>query len=177
MFCKNSVTWLYRVDEPFTWDSGLSIGADQYFKDVAGVVRLVLHAGGRITVMAGYAWNGCSPKVCFCDVILGTPDGVVHVRTGRPKTYYASMVHDALYQFLDADSPISRAQADACFLRLMAESDFLLRHVYWAAVRLGGRFVWGAKRATRKWRGHRELVAELIGTAGAVRETVGVRHN
>ena len=161
MFCRNAVTWLYRAESNFTWDSGLLVPEDQIFLDVAGQVRLIIETTGRLTVTRGYAWNGCSPKVCFLDLLLGTPDGVVDADTGRPKTYFASMVHDALYQFLGADSPISRRQADGCFLRLMAASRFRLRYVYWLAVRLGGHLVWHGKRMRRQWRGRRLLVEEL----------------
>lgn len=96
MFCRNSVKWLYRAGRNFSWESGYTIREDRIFFDSSGKVRLVLEKGGRITVTRGYAWNGCTPKMCFLDLLIGTPDGVVHAVTGRPKTYYASMVHDAL---------------------------------------------------------------------------------
>lgn len=162
MFCRNAVAWLYRADENFEWDSGLSIPEDQVFLDAGGKVRLIIETTGRVTVTRGYSWNGCSPKVCFFDLLIGTPDGVVDAQSGRPKTYFASMVHDALYQFLGAASPISRAQADGCFLRLMAASNFSLRYVYWVAVRLGGRLVWHGKRLKRGWRGERLSLATLL---------------
>jgi hypothetical protein len=31
--------------------------------------------------------------------VVGTPDGIVDIKTMKPKTYNASMVHDALYQY------------------------------------------------------------------------------
>jgi len=151
--CKNSVKWVYRSDSNFSWDSGFDIEEDRFFLDETGTVRLIIEEGGRITVTRGYAWNGCSPKVCFFDLLIGTPDGVVHINTERPKTYFASMVHDALYQFLRINSPVSRRQADKCFLRLMAESEFSLRYIYWIAVRWFGWLVWRATRAKRQWRG------------------------
>jgi hypothetical protein len=160
--CRNGVAWLYRVDKSFTWDSGLEIAEDRIFLDARGKVRLVIETTGRITVTRGYSWNGCSPKVCVFDLLLGTPDGVVHARTGRPKTYFASMVHDALYQFLKADSPISRQQADDCFLRLMADSDFSPRYLYWAAVRIFGPLVWRGKQVKRGWHGRSLPVAALL---------------
>ena len=82
--------------------------------------------------------------------MLGTPDGVVFLGTGKPKTYYASLVHDALYQVLSEDPPLSRRQADSCFLSLMREHKFALRHVYWLAVRVFG---WVSWRITRRIRG------------------------
>lgn len=162
MLCKNAVAWLYRADTNFTWDSGLAVPEDQVFLDASGTVRLIIEGGGRITVTRGYSWNGCSPKFCILDLLVGTPDGVVSAQTGRPKTYFASMVHDALYQFLGAGSPISRRDADRCFLRLMAASQFSLRYVYWGAVRLLGRLVWRGKHVTRRWRGYRWVVADLV---------------
>jgi len=150
MFCENSVRWLYRLEANFSWDSGLSLDQDYAFKDKTGVVRLVLEQDGRITVTRGYSWDGCSPKVCFFDLLIGTPDGVVDSHTGRPKTYYASLVHDALYQFIPAELPLSRRQADQCFLRLMDATGFRLRYLYYVAVRALGWLVWRAKRRIRK---------------------------
>ena len=161
MLCSKSVAWLYRAEASFSWDSGIPVRADQVFLDATGQVRLVIETTGRLTVTRGYAWNGCSPKFCFLDLLIGTPDGVVDADTGRPKTYFASMVHDALYQFLGAESPISRREADGCFLRLMTESHFRLRYIYWLAVRLFGRFVWHGKRVKRRWDGRRLLIGDL----------------
>ena len=130
MLCRKTAAWLYRLDRSFTWESALPVREDLVFRDGDGKVRLIVESGGRLTVMRGYSWNGCSPKVCVLDLLVGTPDGAVYEPTGRPKAYYASLVHDALYQFLDAGSPVTRAQADGCFLRLMGESEFVLRHLY-----------------------------------------------
>ena len=153
MFCENSVRWLYRLERSHAWDSGLAIDHDCAFKDKEGRVRLILERGGRITVTRGYAWNGCSPKFCFVDLIVGTPDGVVDARTGWPKTYYASLVHDALYQFAGDGLPLSRSQADGCFLRLLDATGFRLRWIYFVAVRLFGGFTRHITRWVRKTRG------------------------
>ncbi len=164
--CKNRVKWLYRSDANFSWASGYEIEEDRIFFDSSGRVRLIIESGGRITVTRGYSWNGCSPKICVFDIVIGTPDGVVHTGTGRSKTYFATMVHDALYQFLGDDSPLTRRQADEAFLRLMADSDFAPRLPYWGAVRLLGRFVWWAKRSRRQWRGT-GLAAQALLAAGS----------
>ena len=160
--CRNGVAWLYRNDRSFVWDSGIEIPEDRVFLDEDGKVRLIVDSTGRITVTRGYAWNGCSPKLCLLDFLIGTPDGVVHKDTGRPKTYFASMVHDALYQFMNADSPMSRRQADGCFFRLMEESDFSPRYVYWAAVRTFGWLVWKGKQMKRAWNGRGVPVAAFL---------------
>ncbi len=151
--CRNSAKWLYRLDRAHAWDSGVPTDKDRFFFDRKGRLRLVVEQSGKITITAGYSWNGCDPKVCFLDVLWGTPDGVVHAKTGRPKTYFASLIHDALYQFLPAGLPYTRKQVDAMFLGLMAESDFRPRWIYWSAVRLFGDLVWPAMVERRKHRG------------------------
>jgi hypothetical protein len=153
MFCSKSVHWLYRLEKNFSWDSPLDIKQDYAFKDNRGVVRLILEHGGRITVTRGYAWNGCSPKFCFFDILFGVPDGVVDFHTGRPKTYYASLVHDALYQFVPDGLPLKQHDADRCFLKLMEATGFRLRHLYFSAVWSMGWLIWRTKRHVRKTAG------------------------
>lgn len=170
MSCKSGVRWLYRLDAAYSWESGHLVPDDLVFRDKGGKVRLVLEKTGRISITRGYAWNGCSPKFCVADLLLGTPEGVVHRDTGRPKTYYASLVHDALYQFLSDGLPLNRRHADAFFRRLLEESDFAPAWLYWLAVRLFGWLVWRGKKVKRQWRGRcdrvRELVADLPGASG-----------
>lgn len=153
MFCKDSVSWLYALEENHSWESRLTFTQDYAFKDTTGVVRLILEREGRITVTSGYAWNGCSPKFCLFDILIGTPDGVVHSVTGKPKTYYASLIHDALYQFLPDGLPLKRSEADRCFLKLMAETGFRPRMLYYIAVSLFGGIVLPIERAARKTSG------------------------
>lgn len=159
MLSSNTVKWLYRLDANYVWESGWIIAEDKFFLDSTGVVRLIIEKGGRVTVTRGYAWNGCSPKMVFLDLLIGTPDGAVYKPTGRPKAYFASLVHDALYQFLGKDSPIKRRQADDAFLRLLAASEFRLRWIYWLAVRIGGRFVWKGMSVNRAWKGRGERLS------------------
>ena len=161
MKCKNTVNWLYRNEKSFSWQSDLKVNKDYIFRDRKGKIRLIIETDGRLTVTRGYTWNGCSPKICILDLFLGTPDGAVYKPTGRQKTYYASMVHDALYQFLDAEAPITRKQADKCFLQLMEESEFILGGIYWFAVRIFGRLSWHSKRKVRQWRGEAVSVQSL----------------
>ena len=158
MWCENDVKWLYRLPASHAWESGLPIERDVAFRDKTGRVRLVLEKGGRIVVMRGYAWNGCSPKFCFCDILLGTPDGAVDVRTGKPKTYYATLVHDALCQFLPDGLPVSRREADSCFLALLRESGFRARGLYYVAVRAFG---WLTQPITRRVRATRGTAMPL----------------
>lgn len=96
---------------------------------------------GRVTVKAGktgYAWDGCTPKFSLLGlIIVGTPDGHIDVETMKPKTYYASLVHDALYQYLDT-IPIPRKEIDRVFLEMLKETAFPLAFLYYIAVRIFG---------------------------------------
>ena len=99
---------------------------------------------GHIHVKKGYAWNGCSPKINFLDMIIGTPEGAINPATGKPKTYYASMIHDALYQFSkDLKDKISRRQADNVFREMLRAEEFLPADIYYAAVRMFAGQFWG----------------------------------
>ncbi|HEY5716080.1 MAG TPA: hypothetical protein VIS54_06660 [Psychromonas sp.] len=92
---------------------------------------LEISASGQITVKAnkdGYSWDGCTPKMSVLNLfIFGTPDGHIDYRTMQPYTYHASLVHDALYQYLDS-LPVSKEKIDLLFLEMLG--DFKLRKVY-----------------------------------------------
>ncbi len=75
--------------------------------------------------------------------------------------HYESLVHDALYQFIKADSPLNRKQADEAFLRLMVETEFFFRRIYWLAVRAIGWLVWKVKSRKRHWHGQGVTVDSL----------------
>jgi hypothetical protein len=98
---------------------------------------------GTITVkgsnQGGYAWDGCSPKWNFIDLIFGTPDGRFDCNTDKQITYYASMIHDALYQYKSSIS-LSRKEADILFKLNLKKSTFKLWQIYYCAVRLFGGF-------------------------------------
>jgi hypothetical protein len=102
---------------------------------------LEISTDGLVTVKAnntGYSWDGCTPKFSLFDIkIIGIPDGHIDVRTMQPYTYRASMVHDALYQYLDS-VPVCKKDIDLLFLEMLG--DFRLRYLYYFAVKyLGGR--------------------------------------
>lgn len=96
----------------------------------------------------GYAWDGCSPKKNWLHFIFGTPDGKLDFRTEKPITYYASMIHDVIYQF-KGEINISRKEADAIFLIILKESRFIWKWVYYLGVRVGGGFYgkWNSKKS------------------------------
>ncbi|MCC6658851.1 MAG: DUF1353 domain-containing protein [Rhodocyclaceae bacterium] len=147
-----SVRWIFLLEQDYTYSLGRHLPADWRegwaFADSSGRRRLEIHPNGDAVVLAGYAWDGCTPKYSLADIVLGTPDGVPSEITKKPKTYYASLLHDVLYQFLDAGLPLSRRQADAVFLEIMQRDRFAPRRVYHAAVRMFG----GLFRMFTRWK-------------------------
>lgn len=86
------------------------------------------------TIKKGFAWDGSS----------GVSDWIDRKdpKTGMPKTYYASLVHDAGYRYLRqcCSFPYSKAEIDRFFYRLLKESNFRLAWLYWIGVVIFGRF-------------------------------------
>lgn len=106
-----------------------------------------LPVGSRLNIHgspgSAYAWDGCSPKFLILGLAMGTPDGAVNPKTGKPITYYASMAHDVLYQFRkQLKGTVTRKQADRVFLELLRKDGFELAEVYYRAVRLFGWTYW-----------------------------------
>lgn len=84
-----------------------------------------------------FSWDGCSPKKNILQITFGTPDGMTNPKTGKPMTYFASMVHDAIYQN-KAIIDISRLEADRLFRDMLREEGFIWWRVYYLAVRAFG---------------------------------------
>jgi hypothetical protein len=147
-----SVRWIYILETDFVCNLSRHLPADWNeacaFEDARGCRRLEIYPNGDARIFAGYAWDGCTPKFALCDIVLGIPDGVPNEVTQQPKAYYASLVHDVLYQFLDAQLPLSRAQADSVFLELLTRDHFAPRFVYYVAVRCLG----GLMRLFTRWK-------------------------
>ena len=147
-----AVNWIFVLDEEYVYNISryLPVGWDKgcAFVDHDGRRRLEIHPNGDALVLANYAWDGCTPKFSVFDVVIGVPDGVPNQVTKRPKAYYASLLHDVFYQFLDADLPLSRGQADGVFLELLKRDRFAPRLIYYAAVRMFG----GTFRLFTRWK-------------------------
>ncbi len=122
------------------------IDKDHTYEDTGWVLEkefdskwLKISKDGVITVKAnekGYAWDGCTPKKSFLNLlIIGVPDGHIDHRTMKEYTYYASLIHDALYQYLDT-IPITKEEVDLLFLKMLG--DFKLRHIYYFFVKYFG---------------------------------------
>ena len=110
-----------------------------------------LERDGKITIKGsnknGYAWDGCSPKpVKIADMYFGTPEGVLNYTTGQPKTYYASMIHDVLYQFSkDIKRLVKRNEADKEFYAILKRDTFRSARFYYWSVRSFGWIWWGRR--------------------------------
>jgi hypothetical protein len=131
---KGRVKYLFTLDESFTYQS-----------DIYGyrfeAPFLSVYEDGLIYIPAGYSWDGNSLKFCLVGRVVGTPDGRIDPRTGKPVTYYASLVHDALYQYILAHK-IPRKQIDDLYLKMLREAEFKSAGLYYRAVRLfGGIFI------------------------------------
>lgn len=110
---------------------------------------LKIREDGQIIVLGsnpecnGYAWDGCSPKFFFFDVYFGTPDGIADRETRKPLTYYASLIHDVLYQFRDCyREQVSREIIDQIFLDELRQQSFQLSGLYFWVVRIFGWIYW-----------------------------------
>jgi hypothetical protein len=74
-------------------------------------------------------------------IIIGVPDGHIDIGTGKPKTHYASLVHDVFYQYLEY-VPVSKKEIDLLFYDMLRETEFPLAWFYYmAVVYFGGRGV------------------------------------
>ena len=87
-----------------------------------------------INIPAGYSWNGCSPKFKIAGKVFSLPN------FGQ-KTYHASLVHDALYQY-SAGHGLPRETCDRIFLALMQDQGFKYAKFYYRMVRLFGGLFW-----------------------------------
>ncbi len=102
-----------------------------------------------------YAWDGCTPKRYFFWVALfGTPDWwhkketvytisstctIVSREVFWQLAHHASLVHDALYQYLDT-IPVAKRNVDRLFYEMLKESSMLppIAKIYHLAVRFFG---------------------------------------
>jgi hypothetical protein len=154
-----ALKWIFVLDDDYVWSSGRRFAEDSAYEDGSGKRRLEIRRNGEIRVLKGYAWDGCTPKFSLWDICVGTPDGVPNAETKKPKAYYASLLHDALYQFsIDGlPAPLDRrSEIDAVFLEILERDGFAPRGLYFWAVRLfGGGFFHFYTRRKRSYKGRK----------------------
>ena len=155
----SSLKWIYVLDDDCAWPSGRTFAEDCAYEDGSGKRRLEIRRNGEIRVLKGYAWDGCTPKFALWDICIGTPDGVPNAETKKPKAYYASLLHDALYQFSVVGLPVpldKRAEIDRVFLEILTRDGFAPRSLYYWAVRLfGGVFFHAYTKRKRRYQGRK----------------------
>ena len=136
---NNKVKLKFTLDEDFVWNCGINL--NNHFSYLCNNKEIVsIDKSGNILVRKGYMWDGCSPKINLVFVEIGTWDGDINLNTGKPETYYASLIHDVLYQFRDeSDFPFTRKQIDNFFYELL--KNFKYKKVYYWSVRIFGGFV------------------------------------
>jgi hypothetical protein len=106
------------------------------FCDAGGREWMRLERGWQV-LRAGYACNGHSPKL-YVPVLgwVGTPD--------TERNLAAAFSRDGFCQFSGCEGfPLSRAEVDDLYLRIMQARRFCLARVYHAAVRDFGGAYWG----------------------------------
>ena len=138
---KSKKRWLFQLEKDYSFKSeevSIQPNEDLEFRDERHRLWLEIKQDGTITVKEGYAWDGCSPKFNILDLFwVGTPDGAID--EGKPITYYASLVHDALGQFRkEEEMPFDRKQRDLIFAEML--EGFVFQGLYYMAVRIFGSF-------------------------------------
>lgn len=109
----------------------------------AGELRGRIYPEGIIEVLAGYAWDGCSPKYRVGDLfVVGIPDGVIDPMTGWPMAALPALVHDFLYQFhKDPHMPLTLKEIDLIFYHMLEAAGFWPRLAYYYAVRINSKWL------------------------------------
>jgi len=131
--------------------------------DFDDIPYLSLKENGDLEIRGGYAWNGCSPKTAGLGTVFGTPEGALpqsrekeeiesnlekkgytDLHWNHPRTYYATLVHDSLYQISDYRAKqIDRKDADLIFFDILRAYRFPAARLYYLVVRIFGRYYWG----------------------------------
>jgi hypothetical protein len=160
--------WINYIDYPLVYKTAIATGKF-FYSDwlVIEDGKIIVNPGHNIFVReAGtvsyelqrprtYAWDGCTPKRLFYwFALVGTPDWwhtelkikkltptgeLVEKTVFWQAALHASLVHDALYQYLD-NIPIAKEQVDQLFYAMLLEAqlpDFLANIYLFAVSRFG----------------------------------------
>ena len=133
---------VFRLENDFTYYTNIPLEREYSFNNFDGKELMHIWRDGRITIRAGYVWDGCSPKIRIWDLdFLGTPDGTMDPETGKRKCFYGTCIHDPLYKF-SKDIPFTRKQVDGFMLDLFQKSKFSCARIYYIVVRALGWLYW-----------------------------------
>lgn len=132
--------WRYKITRPY-------IKRSIYLEGVSFSNEWMTIEDGKLMIKPGYSWDGCSPsfRIPGTQWWIGTPDGTLNP-DGRPQTFYATLVHDALCQFRP-NIPIDKASTVALFYDMLLEGGFKTwrAELYATAVNLLGPQKWLGK--------------------------------
>lgn len=133
---KRRRPWRYVLDDNYNFKTRLRPPAKAFTNELLTILPC-----GRVYITKSYAWDGCTPSwPVFGLFYIGTPEGI-HGKDGKPKTYWASLIHDALYQF-QAEHKIPYKELDEVFYEELQASEFaqVWCFCYWVAVRIFSTF-------------------------------------
>lgn len=137
---------IFRLKSDYSCGTGLDLRSVASFRGEVGCAfkndYVWVGSSGGVLVSAGYAWNGCSPKIELFGMVIGTPEGVLN-SSGVPRTYYPSLIHDVFYQVSGEVSGLDRKVVDRLFLEMLKEEGFGAAWLYYLVVRMFGGRVWG----------------------------------
>ena len=118
--------YIFKLDRDFNYQHSAFQGIDHTNQ------WLDIKSDGCVKIKAGYAWDGCTPKVGVMGLFtIGTPDG--RLQYNRPMTWKASLVHDVLCQYR-RELPLTKAAVTQIFKDMLIEVGFPLAKIYAAAV-------------------------------------------
>lgn len=123
----------FCLESNYAYNFPVDIDSPIPLRDKHGRCWGVLHKDG-IVIYSGYAWDGCTPKICVYGHLIGVPDGLTSLDTGKPSAYYASLVHDILCQFYH-QIPLKMSRIDEIFYMILKRDGFILKDLYYIAVR------------------------------------------
>lgn len=125
--------WLYTLSEDYAYEHSMLEG-------LTWTAPWAYIRNGKLTVKAGYSWDGATPKRQFLGLwTWGTPDGIL--RKGKPWLYYPTLVHDVACQYgLDKDIgfPLDAKASHQLFYYAMEEVEWELAPLYFRAVKWFG---------------------------------------
>lgn len=136
-------TWRYRLDTPFELIAPELLGIE--FQNEWITIR-----HGRLRIERDYAWDGCSPAWRLPGGIwLGVPDGPLGT-DGRPVSWQATLVHDAICQFRPDIEGLAKVATVRLFQRLLATASApqWMVWLYPAAVDALGPQAWAGRTST-----------------------------
>lgn len=107
----SSRRWRYRLEKDFTYFS-------EHLRGIKFDSQWLIIDDGNVTVKTGYAWDGATPAFYFLGVWWGVWDGPKG-KDKKPSSWQATLVHDAMCQFIGLIKGIKKEQTVEVFKELL----------------------------------------------------------